>query len=179
VRGMLSRAADLFGGQRLTAIGQAAGSDAWWWQREFGIAHDPTSLAFQANVMRYRPLPRWFVRAAADARPGQVVRCVIAAVTAGTPVTVSTPDESLADAVSHVVGTVSGVAVVVEDQPLVGPETPRVQAVGTVEEAIATLPVGIHVEDRPIVLSGRVMLPRVLREQAVSHDVHRFGHVAD
>jgi RHH-type proline utilization regulon transcriptional repressor/proline dehydrogenase/delta 1-pyrroline-5-carboxylate dehydrogenase len=179
VRGLLARAADLFDGARLDAIGKAAGSDAWWWQREFGIAHDPTRLSFQANVMRYRALPRWFVRAAADARPGQVVRCVVAAVTAGTPVTVSTPDEDLAEAVTHVAGDQRGVVVVVEERPLVGPGIQRVQVVGSLEDTIAGLPVDIHVEDRPVVGSGRVMLPRVLREQSVSHDVHRFGHVAD
>lgn len=179
VRGMLSRAADLFAGARLTAIGRAAGSDAWWLQREFGIAHDPTGLGFQANVMRYRPLPHWLVRAADDARPGQVVRCVLAAVAAATPVTVSTLDAQLASAVTHVVGENAGVTVVVESRLTVNDDVARVQVVGTMEQELVGLPVGVHVEDRPVVVSGRVMLPRVVREQAISHDVHRFGHVAD
>ncbi len=183
VRAMLSRTADLFDGQRLTNIGQAAGSDAWWLQREFGIAHDPTSLAFQANVMRYRPLPRWFVRAAGDARPGQVVRCLLAATAVGTPVTISTPDEDLAASVAHIAGGHDGVSVVVEQRPLIGPGVARVQVVGTIDAALAGdlggMPVDVHVEDRPIVRSGRVMLPRVVREQSISHDVHRFGHVAE
>ncbi|HKJ57401.1 MAG TPA: proline dehydrogenase family protein, partial [Nitriliruptoraceae bacterium] len=179
VRAMLSRCADLFDGQRLTAIGHGAGSDAWWLQREFGIAHDPTALAFQSNIMRYRPLPRWLVRAASDARPGQVVRCLLAATAVGTPVTVSTPDEDLAASVSHVAAGHEGVSVVVEEHPLVGPDVARVQLVGTGDGDLPDLPVDVYVEDRPVVLNGRVMLPRVVREQSISHDVHRFGHVAD
>lgn len=179
VRHVLSRAADLFGGDRLGDLGRAAGSDAWWWQREFGIAHDPTNLAFQANILRYRPLPRWFVRAAPDARPGRVVRCVLAAVAAGVPVKVSTPDRELAEAVHHVGDGTGLVTVVVEEEPTLPGGTPRMQVIGTREAALSRVPVDVHVEDRPVVVSGRVMLPRVLREQSVSHDVHRFGHVPE
>lgn len=177
VRGVLSCAADLFDGARLSGLVRAAGSDAWWWHHEFGVGHDPTDLSFQANVLRYRPLPRWFVRASVDARADQVMRCVVLAVAAGVAVKVSTPDQQLAEAVHHVADGIGSVTVVVEEVATVPGGTPRVQVVGSREDTLANLGVGIHVEHRPVVANGRVMLPRVLREQAVSHDVHRFGHV--
>jgi hypothetical protein len=69
-------------------------------------------------------------------------------------------------------------AVVVEDRAAATERATahtRVHLVG--ERDLDEVPVGVYVDDRPIVASGRVMLPRLLREQAVSHDVHRFGHV--
>ncbi len=157
----------------------ALGSDAWWWAHEFGVAHDPTGLATQANLLRYRPLPSWLVRVGPAGADHQVVRLLAAAVLAGVPTVVSVarePGEVVARAIE-----VAGprFAVAVEDTAAATDRATRHARVHLVgERDLDDLPVGVHVDDRPVVASGRVMLPRLLREQAISHDVHRFGHVA-
>ncbi|MBY5164015.1 proline dehydrogenase family protein [Salsipaludibacter albus] len=164
----------------------ATGSDAWWWAHEFGVAHDPTGLATQSNVLRYRPLPSWMVRVGAGGADVAVVRALCAAVLADVPTVVSVAEADdrdgpgVAEVVRRAVDQAGPRFTVVVEDTVAATERAgshaRVQLVG--ERDLGALPVGVHVEHRPLVASGRVVLPRLLREQAISHDVHRFGHVA-
>ena len=157
----------------------ALGSDAWWWNNEYGVAHDPTALATQANLLRYRPLPRWMVRIGPGAHDRELVRLVAAAVLADVPVVVSVADDPGPVVVRAVEVAGPRYELAVEDRLEATRRAAgqvRVHVVG--ERDLDDLPVGVHVEHRPVVATGRVVLPRVLREQSVSHDVHRFGHVA-
>ena len=132
----------------------AAGSDAAAWRDEFGVEHDPTGIAAEANVFRYRPLPWLRVVVGGDAAPRDVVRVRLAAACAGVPVTEVGPD--------------------VEPGP-----GERLRVVGTAPESLrrAAAEVGASLVDAPVLADGRRELLTVLREQAISVTRHRFGHV--
>jgi RHH-type transcriptional regulator, proline utilization regulon repressor / proline dehydrogenase / delta 1-pyrroline-5-carboxylate dehydrogenase len=138
----------------LTWLRAAAGSDAAAWRDEFAVEHDPTGIAAEANVFRYRPLPslRLVVGDAAAAR--DVLRVRLAGACAGVPVTEVDPD--------------------------VAPEPgERLRVVGTAPEALrrAAAEVGASLVDAPVLADGRREMLTVLREQAISVTRHRFGHV--
>ncbi|NTW42777.1 MAG: aldehyde dehydrogenase family protein, partial [Cellulomonadaceae bacterium] len=151
-------------------------TDAWlaWaiaddervWSADLGRDHDPSALHAEANVLRYRTVPHLTVRAGSDANPTALARVEAAARRAGVPVTVSSWDhEDDATFVGRVgAGEVEG----------------RIRVVGSapgLREA-ASRHVGlVTVLDGPVLASGRRELLTVVREQAISRTLHRFGHV--
>jgi RHH-type proline utilization regulon transcriptional repressor/proline dehydrogenase/delta 1-pyrroline-5-carboxylate dehydrogenase len=132
----------------------AAGSDAAAWRDEFAVEHDPTGIAAEANVFRYRPLPSVRVVVGEGATTRDVLRVRLAAACAGVPL-----DE-------------------VGDDVEPGPGE-RLRVVGTVPTTLreAAARVGASLVDAPVLADGRRELLAVLREQAVSATRHRFGHV--
>lgn len=145
----------------------AAADDAHWWATEFGVEHDPSGLRVEANVLRYRPVPHLVVRVGAGAREREVTRVVSAARRASVPVTMSRAtledDVAFADRVRD--GHVSGRIRVVGEAP-------------GLREAARTRVGAVTVLDSPVLASGRRELLTVLREQAISRTLHRFGHVS-
>ncbi len=138
----------------LTWLRAAAGSDAAAWRDEFSVEHDPTGIAAEANVFRYRPLPELRVVVGEDAAARDVLRVRLAGACAGVDV--------------HEVGP--------DVEPAPGE---RLRVVGTVPEALrrAAAEVGASLVDAPVLADGRRELLPVLREQAISVTRHRFGHV--
>ncbi len=154
-------AADLLAGlassvsaEDLTWLRAAAGSDAAAWRDEFGVEHDPTGIAAEANVFRYRPLPSLRVVVGDGAAPRDVLRVRLAGACAGVPVDEVGPDV----------------------EPVPGE---RLRVVGTVPEGLrrAAAGVGASLVDAPVLADGRREMLSVLREQAISVTRHRFGHV--
>jgi RHH-type proline utilization regulon transcriptional repressor/proline dehydrogenase/delta 1-pyrroline-5-carboxylate dehydrogenase len=138
----------------LTWLRAAAGSDAAAWRDEFSVEHDPTDIAAEANIFRYRPLPSLRVVVADGASSREVLRVRLAGACAGVPVTEMDPD--------------------------VTPEPgERLRLVCTAPEALrgAAAEVGASLVDAPVLADGRRELLSVLREQAISVTRHRFGHV--
>lgn len=162
VADVLAEVAADVGVDDLTWLRAAAGSDAAAWRDEFAVEHDPTGLASERNVFRYRPLPSLRIVVAADASRREVLRARLAAACAGVPVTVVFPDDSDPDDVDPAPG---------ERLRVLG--TPPT---GLVERAAA---VGASLVVAPPVADGRRELLTVLREQAVSVTKHRFGHIED
>ncbi|MCF4120084.1 bifunctional proline dehydrogenase/L-glutamate gamma-semialdehyde dehydrogenase [Antribacter sp. KLBMP9083] len=143
----------------------ALADDDRWWLQEFSADHDPTGLRVEANVFRYRPVPSLVVRVGEGALPVEVTRVLAAAERAGVPATVVGED------VTH-----DDFAEVVAD----GRWTGRVRVVGEapgLREAAASRLGTVTVLDGPVLASGRRELLTVLREQAVSRTLHRYGHV--
>jgi RHH-type proline utilization regulon transcriptional repressor/proline dehydrogenase/delta 1-pyrroline-5-carboxylate dehydrogenase len=133
----------------------AAASDSAAWRDEFTVEHDPTGLAAEANVFRYRPLPSLRVVEGAGAAPRDVLRVLLAAACAGVPATTGS-----------------------DASP--GPAE-RIRVVGTPPEPLRTAAaeVGASLVDTPVVADGRREMLTVLREQAISRTRHRFGHIED
>ena len=144
----------------------ASADDDRLWASEFAVEHDPSDLSVEANILRYRPVPLLTVRVGSGARPVEVERVRHAAATAGVRVTVSSvesePHETFAARVRD--GWVTGRIRVVGDAP------------GLREAAVTRLG-EVTVLDAPVVASGARELLTVVREQAVSRTLHRFGHV--
>jgi RHH-type transcriptional regulator, proline utilization regulon repressor / proline dehydrogenase / delta 1-pyrroline-5-carboxylate dehydrogenase len=151
---LLASVASSVPAEDLAWLRAAAGSDAAAWRDEFGVEHDPTGIAAEANVFRYRPLPSLRLVVGDDAAARDVLRVRLAAACAGVPV--------------------------VEVGPDVGPGPgERLRVVGSVPEALrrAAAEVGASLVDAPVLADGRRELLAVLREQAISVTRHRFGHV--
>ena len=146
---------------------EAARSDAAAWADEFGVEHDPTGLAAESNVFRYRALPELVLLAGRGATGRDVARVVLAAACASVPVHLyGSADPPLPEVNRH-----GGLPV-----PQAGG---RIRVVGAVpdELRVAAADAGASVLDAPVVRDGRRELLTVLREQAVSRTRHRFGHL--
>jgi RHH-type transcriptional regulator, proline utilization regulon repressor / proline dehydrogenase / delta 1-pyrroline-5-carboxylate dehydrogenase len=178
----------------------AAGSDAAAWAGELGLEIDCTGLAVERNVLRYRPLPGVTVRAGEGASAAELVRVLLAAELADTPVRVSLAP-ALASALEGRDAAASGrgadrASAWRHLERLVDAvETPyqliarvrsgaiaggtRVRVIGdeaaTLPAALATEPVTVIAP--PVLATGRRELLTLLREQAVSRTLHRFGHL--
>ncbi|UFU05542.1 bifunctional proline dehydrogenase/L-glutamate gamma-semialdehyde dehydrogenase [Ruania halotolerans] len=164
----------------------AAASDAWARDQIYRRESDPTGLRSEANVFRYRPVPLVTVRAGAQAMPVEVGRMVLAASCAGVPVEVSL-HPAVAQQVSAALGPDQAVldwfAESDEDfcaRVARGSVTGRVRVIGVVpglwdaagdERADVTPLMG------EVLASGRREMLTVLREQAISRTMHRFGHM--
>jgi len=144
----------------------AEADDARWWAEELGVARDRSGLSVEANVLRYRPVEHLTVRVGAGAREREVTRVLSVARRAGVPVTVSTAtDEDDAAFTGRVrAGEVTG----------------RIRVVGAapgLREAARTRVGEVTVLDHPVLASAQREGLTVVREQAVSRTLHRFGHL--
>nr|WP_255426604.1 bifunctional proline dehydrogenase/L-glutamate gamma-semialdehyde dehydrogenase [Pseudonocardia sp. C8] len=165
---VLAAASDLDTGDR-ERLRRAAASDAAAWRTEFGVEHDPTGLAAESDVFRYRPLPSLVLWAGEGTTRVDVLRVLLAAATAGVPVRLhgpGVPDGPLP-------GGVHG-GPVLDPEPAV-----RIRALGTVPGGLraAAAAAGASILDAAVLVDGRRELLTVLREQAVSRTRHRFGHL--
>ncbi|GAB3164780.1 proline dehydrogenase family protein [Myceligenerans halotolerans] len=164
-------------------LAAAVADDERWWAREFGVEHDPTGLDAEANVFRYRPVPGLTVRVGDGAREVEVKRVLAAAERAGVPVDVSrtavvgegpAPAGTPRTAVGHL--THDEFAEAVAD----GLVTGRIRVLGEapgLREAAASRLATVTVLDAPVLASGRRELLTMLREQAISRTMHRYGHI--
>jgi RHH-type proline utilization regulon transcriptional repressor/proline dehydrogenase/delta 1-pyrroline-5-carboxylate dehydrogenase len=152
---LLAEVAPGLDAEDLAWLRAAAASDAAAWRDEFTVEHDPTGLAAEANVFRYRPLPSLRVVEGVGAALRDVLRVLLAAACAGVPATTGS------------------------DAPP-GPAE-RIRVVGTPPESLRTAAaeVGASLVDTPVVADGRREMLTVLREQAISRTRHRFGHIED
>ncbi len=180
-----------------TWLRAAAGSDAYAWDTELSRHFDDSRLVVETNVFRYRPHPSVWVRTGPEARANEVIRMVIAAVTAGADVRVSLHPatsatlKSLADRSDEARTALTALGRYVDrsetDEDFLarvdrGDVTGRVRLI-RVDPAVATDlhqeagELNITVFDGPMLANGRRELLIMLREQAISRTMHRFGHM--
>ena len=148
----------------------AMGSDAHWWEREFGVVHDPTGLTVEANEFRYVPRPRVVIRKQPDGDRRSLVRTALAAATAGVPIEISSD------------GPIDGLPTVAEPwETLVDrlDRWDRIRVIGTVTNpSLKIAHAGeIDVVTAPAVADGRHELRWYLQEQSISRTLHRFGNL--
>ena len=145
-------------------LAAAAESDAIWWERRYGVDHDPAGLFCEANVLRYRRRPDVIVRVGTGADPYEVVRVLAAARRCGVEPEVSRAGE-------------------VDDRSfaasLPGHRFGRIRYVGEVgiEVRRAAIAAEVDLIDAPVTASGRLELRWFLREQTISRTLHRFGNL--
>ncbi|KQY24562.1 aldehyde dehydrogenase [Cellulomonas sp. Root485] len=144
----------------------AQADDVRVWADELSREHDPSGLRVEANVLRYRPVPQLTVRTGSDAPAREVDRVCHAARTAGIRVTLSDVSGESHEAFAARVRS--------------GEVTGRVRVIGSapgLREAATSRVGAVTVLDGPVLASGARELLTVVREQAVSRTLHRFGHV--
>jgi RHH-type proline utilization regulon transcriptional repressor/proline dehydrogenase/delta 1-pyrroline-5-carboxylate dehydrogenase len=142
---------------------RAGDSFASAWAAHFSRDNDPTALACEGNVLRYRPLDAVIVIAPVDA---DITRALAlrAANTCGVSLII-VPEETEALRIA------SGM-------------TPHFTRVRAPSGASADLRrrlqrLGIDVDDAPLTASGTVELPHWLLEQSISRTRHRYGRLID
>ena len=176
-----------------TWLRAAVGSDAYAWEHELGREIDDSDLVVETNVFRYRPYPLVWVRTAPDCRPVQLYRVVLAALAVGADVRISL-DPSTSAELKALDGrdeeTTTGLRTLARyvdraetDADFVarvdrGEVTGRIRLVGRndalareLAEEDVTLLAG------EVLATGRRELLTMLREQAISRTMHRFGHL--
>lgn len=169
-------AAPELGPEDMSWLHAAAASDQRAWDAEFGVEHDPTGLASEANVFRYRPLPRLEVRVGPGARARDLVRLQLAAARTGTRLDVTVSPDAPAMPFAAPVHPAQEYADGLGERA----EPVRIRVLGEPEPEVAAAAAryGHSVLRGPVLLSGRRELLSVLREQAVSTTRHRYGHLA-
>ncbi|TQK20811.1 L-proline dehydrogenase [Microbacterium sp. SLBN-154] len=162
-------------------------SDAISWDREFGRVKDVSQLGVERNLFRYRPVGV-AVRATGDAPWQALLRVIVAALRAGSEVTVSAP-VGMPAGVRRVLGE-EQVSVFVESDEefearMVEARQARVRLVGppssvrAVHAALADALSGdpdVAVYAGEVTTAGRIELLPFLREQSVTITAHRFGN---
>ena len=172
-------------------LARARHDDAAHWPT-YAAEHDATGLDVEANLLRHRRHERVLVRCRAGATPRDLARLLHAAATTGTPVQVSVDPDGALDAAAVVAAArrveVHAPGVVVEDDAALAARLPElgqvvVRATGDhTGEAAAVLRAaceeqGVRCDEAAVVLSGQLEIGRILREQAISRTLHRYGRV--
>jgi RHH-type proline utilization regulon transcriptional repressor/proline dehydrogenase/delta 1-pyrroline-5-carboxylate dehydrogenase len=153
------------------------------WQSHFAREHDPSRVLGERNVFRYRPCRGVLLRGEAASHAGRIALCqvVLATLTCGVLLTVSLsrgePWPWLTEQ--------AGAAVVVESEGdlvehLRSPDgMERLRVLDPISLGVRTAAhhAGIAVIDAPVLAAGRVELRWYLREQTISHVLHRHGNV--
>jgi RHH-type proline utilization regulon transcriptional repressor/proline dehydrogenase/delta 1-pyrroline-5-carboxylate dehydrogenase len=172
----------------------AVASDAAAWSAALGVEHDESGLSVEANLFRYRPAAVT-LRSVPGASVVELVRVLLAAELAGSEVRVSLDPETSAalkaldGAGENAQAGLRRLAGLVTRGETAGEflnqvrraPVDRIRVVGTGPEADRIVDElsspAVTVLAGPVLATGRRELLSVLREQAVSHTLHRFGHL--
>ena len=162
-------------------VRRGALSDAVAWDREYGRVQDVSGLRVERNLLRYRRVPV-AIRGTEGASLAHVLRTVLAAIRAGSEVTVSRPN-GIPSAVRRALGEQSVPVFVETDEEWLARVTTsgvsRARVFGTdaadVTAALAVATPEIAVFSDEVTTAGRLELLPFLREQSISITAHRFG----
>ena len=156
----------------------AAGSDAFWKQREFRADHDPSGLRCEANIFRYRPFRETMIRIDARQSDLDAARLLLAAESIGTPYAVST--ETRRDWLGglEISSAVESEEAFLAKLPGKSGTSCLVRAPGASPEIRqAVHAAGMRLADGPVLWNARLEWPAWYREQAVSQTLHRYGNI--
>lgn len=161
----------------------SVGSYAWAWQTHFGREHDPSQVLGEQNLFRYRPCRRVLLRLDPGASRLAAAQVVLAAATSGVPLEISVPVRAEAEADWAWLADLA-LPVVEEDEASLmarladgAVERLRLPAPPSAPLRQAAQAALVHVMDAPVLANGRLELRHYLREQAISHTVHRYGNL--
>ena len=158
------RDTDLRATTTITNVSDALTSFELWWKQWFSVAHDPSRLRSERNVLRYRPLASVMLRIGPDTPTGLVDVALAAAKCCGVVVAISN------------VSTESE-AQLRERVEQFGIE--RVRSLVAVSDGLRLWLVerGIGLDERAVSSHGRVELARWVKEQSISETIHRYGRI--
>jgi RHH-type proline utilization regulon transcriptional repressor/proline dehydrogenase/delta 1-pyrroline-5-carboxylate dehydrogenase len=151
----------------------AAESDAHWMATEFSKLHDPSALACESNIFRYRPFSRVLVRVAGQPDLNGLGRILLAAEAAGAAVELSLEENVRFPAWTKMIRYESEakLATRLGDYGVL-------RAPGASATLLnAAIDAGVRLVSAAPVLNGRIELLPYFREQAVSETLHRHGSV--
>ena len=134
-----------------------------WWRDYFSKEHDPSALRAESNVLRYRPCGGVILRLAThDA--AAMERAKLAAKICGVRLVAS-------------IATEEPDAAFIRRLPVLAGRAEFLRTITPPPDSVlrAAHAAGLKWMDAPILASGRIELPRWLREQSISETAHRYG----
>jgi len=140
------------------------------WLKHFSIAHDPSALRCESNIFRYRPRCGVIVRLPMRDRTSSALLASLSSLT-DVPVICSCADqEDDATFASRLttIATETGAEIFRSIDPNGPPADEILRAVHNA---------GLNWIDAPLCASGRIELPRWLREQSITETRHRYGNI--
>jgi RHH-type proline utilization regulon transcriptional repressor/proline dehydrogenase/delta 1-pyrroline-5-carboxylate dehydrogenase len=134
------------------------------WNEYFSLEHDPTGLACESNVLRYRPLDLVIARVNSLDNDDVTLLKAASQVT-GTPIEFSTPDTESDSALAARLSCLAGDV--------------RLRVLTPTNDAVlrAAHTAGVTIDDSPITRVGRLDVLRFVKEQAISQTMHRYGRL--
>jgi RHH-type proline utilization regulon transcriptional repressor/proline dehydrogenase/delta 1-pyrroline-5-carboxylate dehydrogenase len=159
-------------------LAAAAGSDAFWNEKEFSIEHDPSGLRFESNVFRYRRFSRAILRAEDSTSDDDLARLLLVAKSMDIAVSLSleSPRKWL---------TGLGFECLIEPSEALAARLPalaehfglvRAPGAGTALKS-AAIAAGLRWADGPVLTNARLEWPAWLLEQSISETRHRYGNL--
>jgi RHH-type proline utilization regulon transcriptional repressor/proline dehydrogenase/delta 1-pyrroline-5-carboxylate dehydrogenase len=162
-------------------IRAAAGSQAKWWNEEFGIEHDPSKIQGEDNIFRYIPEKSLVVRMKEDATNCDIALLILAAKLTGVATELSMDQKR-----SWISGYGDHNVTVIEESeetlrsriPAIAKNT-RILRSPACPVALrkAAEDAGMTVLDMPVLANGRLELLNWFHEQAISETIHRYGNI--
>ena len=163
------------------ALSDAARSDAYWMEHEFGVERDEARLFCERNVLRYIPFPVIAVRVGLGTNAYELARTLLALHALHAHAELSLDPDAEVGGIDALLrqGDIERINVVRENNGEFRTRTaegdwPRVRLLGSAR-GLEELAPATYVDACPACISGRVELLRYLREQSVSITAHRFG----
>ncbi|MCF8551139.1 MAG: bifunctional proline dehydrogenase/L-glutamate gamma-semialdehyde dehydrogenase, partial [Candidatus Nanopelagicales bacterium] len=134
------------------------------WNSYFTQEHDPTALQSEANILRYLPIDKVFVRCSDPTAPEVDLLREAARVT-GVPLEISVRSDESEAALGTRLSRSSGEVRL------------RVLAPATHELYELANQYGVCVDTAPVTSKGRLELTHWVKEQAISRTMHRYGRL--
>jgi RHH-type proline utilization regulon transcriptional repressor/proline dehydrogenase/delta 1-pyrroline-5-carboxylate dehydrogenase len=134
------------------------------WAGYFALEHDPTNLACESNVLRYRPLDLVLARVASANSP-EVPFLLAASMLTGTPLEISASDVETDEHFAARVACMNGDI--------------RLRLLTETNDDVlrAAHTSGVTIDDSMVTSIGRLDLLRFVKEQAISRTMHRYGRL--
>jgi RHH-type proline utilization regulon transcriptional repressor/proline dehydrogenase/delta 1-pyrroline-5-carboxylate dehydrogenase len=166
----------------------SAGSYHHAWQTHFSQEHDPSQVRGERNLFRYRPCRRILVRSELQEAddPASLCQVLLAARICGVPLEISLPTGGAPSGPGWSwLANEEDVTLTLEDEARLierinqGTSNERMRVFAPVSTVLRRAANEAHtaVVDAPVLAHGRLELRWYLREQALSHVVHRYGNL--
>ena len=147
-------------------VGAAIIDYASEWNNYFTHEHDPTNLKSEANILRYIPIDKVFVRCSDPTAPEIDLMRAASALT-GVPLEISVRSDQSEAALGNRMSRSQG------EMRL------RLLAPATDELFELAHKANITVDPAPVTGCGRLELTHWIKEQAISRTMHRYGRLLD
>jgi RHH-type proline utilization regulon transcriptional repressor/proline dehydrogenase/delta 1-pyrroline-5-carboxylate dehydrogenase len=192
VRAVLEWASERLGAGDLARVRARVHGYHGWRERYFGTAHSTTPVLGQDNVLIYRPAGALLLVAGEGSAPTDVVSALSAALLSGCEVQLSLSASGVGALAARefvLLGDAARVPTHIEQANEIAGRLDRdatryqrlrwLSAAEAPPDALlrAAAATGCHVSTRPVLAHGRYELLAYYREQTISIDFHRYGHL--
>ncbi|GHV27724.1 proline dehydrogenase [Bacteroidia bacterium] len=154
------------------------------WKTEFSQEVDVSHIYGETNTFRYLPLKSVGFRVQENDNLEDIKLVLLAANTTKTPIFVSVSgDNKNLDAIKQAAAELSGIQVIVQDEPAFINEMHKYERIRTVTSDLSdaiykkAAELGKHIASNKPLIEGRLELLHYLKEQSIACEYHRYGSI--